>query len=365
MTTEQFRLAERVEWTAVRQYLVSRGWKSLASRRDDIAIFRKDKAEVLLPVDRELVDYAESVATIAVRVAELERRSAESVMNDLLHPQLDRVRAGRTDEGSEDGTLGFEESMQLIAGLRRALLAAACSEERPGERFHSRMNLKKSQEFIDRCRLGQTQRGSFVVSVLCPIELERTDSDYFGRRTVRRLFQSIGTATRLLRTDGVDAIAAVAEERPIITANICDAIIEMAPSKGDGDLWLDASWSPLVAEPDLNATRIRIDRDMLHAFADLAHILRPALEPRPDHFVGRVVELSGEDNDEGLLEGDVQFLFPVGEELVRARASLSSQDYMVALDAHRKQQFVSVRGVLRGQGKRATLDQVAEMRIVV
>jgi hypothetical protein len=358
-------IAANVDYNDALAYLRSRGWHRSPSARHEVAIFRKDAAEVQIPLDRELADYAEAVATAAMRVARVEGRTAEIVLADLRRPRNDTLRVGRTDGDSEDGTLDFEQSTSLVAGIRRAILSAACSVERPTERFHRRMSFKKAQELVQKCRLGQTERGSFVVAVHCPIDLNQLSIDeHFGRETVQRLMRSVATTVYALRADGVAAILSQVETDPLITANLCDALVEMMPSDERGDLWLSASWSPLISAPTDIPERVRIDRDMYRAFEDLGRELRPPVEPKQDQFVGRVVDLHGEDNADGELEGDVSLSIQVGEELVRARSSFGPTDYSVAIAAHQKQRYLSVRGLLHRRSRAAVLEDTSEVKIV-
>jgi hypothetical protein len=361
MTMENDALAQSVDYTDALQYLVHRGWQRVRSRTDAVAILRKGPAEVVLPLDRELGDYGEAIARAAARIAALEGGTAHSILEDLHHPRTDTLRAGRTDAGTEDGSLGFDAAAAMLAGLRRSLLASACSVERPAERFHRRMNLKRPQEFINKCRIGQTEHGSFVVTVLCPLELDQLElADPFGRKTVETLIGSVNKAVHLLRTDGA---ARVAEDVPALSANLCDALVDMMPKDERGDLWLGASWSPLLPAPAL-PTRVQIDRDLYAAFEGLARSLRPPTLPKVDLFVGRVVELHGEDNADGALEGDVLLVVQVGEELVRTRVALTAVEYKVAMQAHVEQRYLRVRGELHRQTKTASIEKPSDVQVI-
>lgn len=131
MTLDDVNLARSVDYTDALRYLLHRGWQRWPSNVDEIAILRKEDEEIVLPLDRELGDYAEALVKAAARVASLEGGTALSVLTDLHHPRTDTLRAGRTDAGSEDGSLDFDAAAAMIAGLRRSLLAAACTVERP------------------------------------------------------------------------------------------------------------------------------------------------------------------------------------------------------------------------------------------
>ena len=56
----------------------------------------------------------------------------------------------------------------MIEGGRSLLLAAACSVHSP-QPFYPRQAFREAVEFLDTCRLGQTERGSFVATIVTPV----------------------------------------------------------------------------------------------------------------------------------------------------------------------------------------------------
>ncbi len=76
------------------------------------------------------------------------------------------------------------------------------------------------------------------------------------------------------------------------------------------------------------------------------------------------LELSGDVNNEGQLEGDAVLLFPVDEELIRARCTLGPADYLKAHDAHGRQRYVSVHGKLIHAGRKYTLVETKDLKII-
>jgi hypothetical protein len=137
----------------------------------------------------------------------------------------------------------------------------------------------------------------------------------------------------------------------------------MMPSDERGDLWLQASWSPLLPSPEVPA-RVQIDRDLYRSFEELASQLRPPSEPKQDLFVGRVSALQAYDNDEGRLEGEMVLQLQVEDEIVRAYCPLDADTYGVALHAHGHQLYLSLRGVLHRAAKRARIEGAQDIRVV-
>jgi len=77
---------------------------------------------------------------------------------------------------SEDGSLGLEEGVTLVESAKDLVLSAARAAVSPRAYFRSRLP-SAADEYMRKVRLGQTELGSYVVTVVCPVspELQPTD----------------------------------------------------------------------------------------------------------------------------------------------------------------------------------------------
>lgn len=357
--------ADRVGYQEVRDYLKHRGWTPVLSKRPYVAILRSPDgtSEVQVPLERDLADYADAIETIARRAAQFERRSASSVMHDFLQPRRDVVRFSLEGQRTSDGTIGLLDGLAMLGGAKKSLLASACSVKRPA-RFHPRMALAEADAYVHSCNLGQTEVGSFVLTIETPHDSGAPSvvGESFGRRATEYLFCSVAKIATAVRQDTVDLLleAPVAPGVVVVSANLCDALVELMPSDESADLRLRSSWSPLLPPAANIPSLVKIDRDMYESIEALGQKLRPADVPLPDTFVGYVTELSG-----GFLpEGDVTLRVIVGAEMLEARATLSRADYATAAEAHLHERVVSVRGTLhRGRRSHELKDVVSFVEI--
>jgi hypothetical protein len=342
-------LGSRVDYLEVRAYLEARGWTRVPSRRAYAAIYRSPRepvAEVQVPLDRDLADYAEAMGVVARRVSEWEGRSAESVLHDLLQPRRDVLRFGLEGEVTRDGGVSLADGLGLANGVCKALLASACSVKRP-RAFHPRLGLAEAESFVRQCRLGQTEVGSFVLTVETPLDLGTQGGEPFGRQTALLLLRSVAHLARSVRAGEPQRVLESVENAPRVSANLCEALVEMMPSDESADLRLRGSWSPLLPVVGEVPAEVHVDRNMYERLERLAHQLRPMRETQPDQFVGRVTELMGAPGEQGAVEGPVVLQVQVEDELLRARVVLGAVDYRQAASAHLEQRYVTVRGVLR------------------
>lgn len=370
MNGEQLhQLGSRVDYLDVRAYLESRGWNRVPSRRPYAAIYRSGREplqEVQVPLDRALADYAEAMVVIARRLATHERRSAESVLHDLLQPRRDLLRFGLEGDAMRDGGINLADGLDLVNGVRKALLASACSVKRPRS-FHPRLGLAEADAFVRQCRMGQTEVGSFVLTVETPLDIgpqQPLDGDPFGRQTATLLLQSVAWLATSVRAGEPQRVLEPTPGAPVLSANLCEALVEMMPADESADLRLRGSWSPLLPVSPEIASEVHLDRNMYESIERVAHQLRPTRESQPDQFVGKVVELMGGPGDQGDVEGPVVLQVQVDDELLKTRVTLGAPDYRKAVTAHLEQLYVTVRGVLRRGSRVHWIEKTSGFEIV-
>ncbi|MFP2925617.1 hypothetical protein ACLESO_10430 [Pyxidicoccus sp. 3LG] len=143
-------LGNQVDSLDVRAYLEARGWISVPSRSPYAAIYRSHGdcfAEVQVPLDRNLADYGEAIGVIAQRLAAYERRSAESVLDELLMLRASResqpdqfvgtvveLMGGPGDRGEVEGTVVLQ--VQVDDELLKARVTLGPVDYRKAARAH-------------------------------------------------------------------------------------------------------------------------------------------------------------------------------------------------------------------------------------
>lgn len=360
----------------LKSYLLAHGWQRFPGRRADVGIFRhagSPEAEVLLPFSLDFADLEQGLARAVAEIARFERRPAAAVLRDLLRPRADILRFAVEGHATDDGGIGLDEGLALLSGSRKALLAAACSAERP-QRFHRRMSLREAEAFVRRCRLGQTEHGSFVATVECALDVDDaalraplpgdTAPEPFGRKATVLLMRSVARVIDAIRADDLAGLGAPPEGAPVVSANLCEAIVEMMPAAEGAALRIASSWSPVLPAPPAVPAIVRVESQYRGAIEEVARALRPSASPSPSQFVGRVDALLGEPGDDGTMRGEIVLAAPVEDEIVKVRVDLGPEDYARAWHAHFHNEYISVRGILRRGARAHRLDQAADFAVV-
>ncbi|MGH9759475.1 MAG: hypothetical protein ACREAC_01395, partial [Blastocatellia bacterium] len=219
---------------------------------------------------------------------------------------------------------------------------------------------------IEACRLGQTERGSFVATLICPLNAlpdedlpEPSDATGpraapFARRVTSTFMKSLGQITELIDQDTPERILNPAGDDIVISANLCDALVEMQPSAGTS-LQVSCKWGFTEIAPPPQVGSIRVATEAFPLIEEFARSLRPAEQPRRDRFVGRVDNLSGQPDADGHMSGRITLLFLYDDETLRAQIELTEEDYGTACDAHKDARYVSLMGVLHRGARNHTI----------
>jgi hypothetical protein len=345
----------------VQLYLVSRGWVAdPAESSSDATLFHHPDmgdAEILLPLRRDFGDYTLRMADVVQALALVERHPVFEMLNELSGPPSDVLRLRVSAPDATLGNLPLDEGLRLLRGGREMLLSAACSTARP-QGFHPEKSLKKPNDFIRNCRLGQTERGSFVATIITPVPpslrqegLPGVDGfeevlEPFARRVTTRLMGSLRIVDEAVRTASLDPILRGIEEG--VSANLCEAVAAMRPDGDQSHLDISMQWSRSRDRvPDHVPKVVTFAREDFLIVEEAGQRLREQARPRRERFVGKV----------HILQSDVPSLFddPVGKIIMRTtvggqparvKVVLHRDDYKRACDAHRDEKRVAVTGLI-------------------
>ena len=153
---------------ALKACALASGWRKLESYGDHSDVYAADEMpEIILPRTERLGDYASVVARLIDTFARIAATDELSLYRDLVIADRDvvRVRVAETD----DGSLAVNSGVDLITGARDLLPAAACSLREPQPLYRAGAN-KEASDLPNRIRVGQTEHGSFAVTLLAPWE---------------------------------------------------------------------------------------------------------------------------------------------------------------------------------------------------
>jgi hypothetical protein len=338
----------------VRGYAIAKGWQRVPNVNGGIALFNHPGAEwdqLIVPMDESIDDYPKRLRDIVEILAQFESRPATQVLNDLLTTESDILRYRVASPATGRGSIPLTEGIRLLEGAKRSILAAACSVVNPIV-HHPRMSRVEAQQLLNSCHLGQTERGSYAVSVSCPLRAVEQDqpqlpgSEPFTRRAVSTLMRSLSRVVTSIEADTVASIFEAQPNQPVLSVNLCEAILQMEPTGDDSHLDVKVSWATTLRPRDAIPTIVRIKHEYFPIIEDISRKLQPAQAPAASLFVGNVDNLGGEPGADGRMQGEAILSVMYEEQMQLVRVDLTPEYWLTAHAALGVHGIVKFRGIL-------------------
>ncbi len=339
---------------ALSAYARGAGWRRHESYRaySDIYI-SESQPEIVVPRTERLGDYASVVATLIRAFADVAGQDESSVYRSLVTADRDIVRLKVAE--SEDGSVGLEDGVNLVRGARDLVLSAACSLRAPKPVYRAGAN-REAGDLLKRMRLGQTDHGSFVVTLLTPVVPppmptlfpdEDDPNAPIERRMTRRLVEAVTVARQATeRAAAGDESAFEVTVNSGVSANLCEAlvrIIEPFPTLDVGVSW--ARTRP-AASPGAVIRFGRADAALLREAARSLRERAPRPEVRLHGFVRLLKRTEAED------DGTIRLATEIDGQQQSVAAVLAQADYEQAVQAHKDRALVVLTGDLERTGQR-------------
>ena len=342
---------------ALSAYARAAGWSAQERYRVHSDVYVSEgRPEIIIPRTVRLGDYASVVAALIETFAQVADQDELTVYRSLVIADRDVVRV-RVAE-SDDGSVTLNDGADLIGGARDMLLSAACSLRDPRPVYRMGAN-QEATDLLKRVRLGQTDQGSFVVTLLTPVvpppmSAMFPDPDDLNapieRRMTRRLVAALGAARGVVeRTAAGEADEEGAFGESVasgVSANLCEAlvqIIEPFPTLDVGVSW--ARTRPMPA-PEALVRFGRADAALLREAARSLRERAPQPDTRLHGFVRHLMRGSAD------IEGMIRLAADVDGKQQSVGAVLGHEDYERAVQAHRDRAMVVLTGDLERVGQR-------------
>lgn len=354
---------------ALAAYARGEGWSKTETYGTHADVYTGvQKPEIILPRTDRLADYAAVVSRLIDVFSKVNERDELSTYRDLVGADHDVVRV-RAIGADDDGSVLLDAGVELVSQAREMLLAAACATKIPQSVYRAGAN-REASEYMKRVRLGQTEHGSFVVTLMAPVPptlqlmLDDTwasfEDEPMERQVTRRLVEALEasrTAVELTHSgDGTSAFEQAVSNG--VSANMCEAVAKLI-EQSDG-LEVSVSWARTRPTPEARR-KIEFSEADAAVLKEAARAFR-AKQPRPGvTLFGSVHKLRREQHE---VEGLVTFKAEVDERMQSVNAVLDQNNYSAAIRAHDARNPVVVTGDLERVGQRWRLTNASVRELV-
>ena len=353
---------------ALSAYARAEGWSKAEPYGDFSDIYvAGGLPEIILPRTENLSDYADVVSTLIGIFARVAAVDELTIYRDLVTADRDAIRMRAAD--SDDGTVAMNEGVDFVRGAGEIVLAAACSYYKPQPLFRAGAN-KEARAYLRQMRLGQTDHGSFVVTLLSPVvpppiqltldlSPEELPDDAEERRITKHLAGSLKAARQAIEgTVGgeSDAFAEVVEKG--VSANLCEALDRMIMPFSTMDV--SFVWARTRPMPKAREV-IRFSNDDAPILREAARAFRKRGPRHDESLVGFVNILNRTEDQE---EGKIRLKAEIDGQMHAVNATLDQSEYARAIQAHVEQATVIAEGDLERVGQRWNLRNARIKKII-
>ena len=325
-------------------YLRASGWREETKEEGEFSVWIKDgDFEVVLPLDQSYADFALRMSDILQVLEVVEGRPQNEILADLLIFNVDIIRLRLKNADLTPGSIPIEQHTVIAQKTRDLMLAAACAtlEVRP---VWYKKKPDQVFDYLKKVRIGQTEVGSYVFTILSPVPPQLSESDTslfemevpFERKVTLKLADALTaskTAAEIAVTTGSMNPFRESLDKGI-TANLCEAIEGLSGEKGETrSVEFGFSWSrnrPL-SEEDTRPPSVVFQADTIPVIAEAGRILKGTAPQEDFELRGPVVGLRREQEAE---TGRVTVAANIDAELRRVTLELGDPEYVIACQAH-------------------------------
>jgi hypothetical protein len=341
-------------------YLHATGWRNVENRSEKASLWVSEAnpdTELVVPKRQAFADFGLRISDILQTLSKVEHRSQLHIFSDVASVWSDLVRLRAVDRDIEQGTLPLSAGVTFIEGARDVMLAAACSTVVRRGNF-ARRKPTQANEYMERVRLGQTERGSFILTLHCPVTprlrpVEPEGSlpeEPFERKVTRTLMSGL-----LAVRNAAQHAAFTADFAPFrnsigsgVSANLCSAILRLGTVVPDTGIEISMSWSKSRGPVGVLPERIVIEPDSFPVIEEAARMFRET-EPQDDFLlVGFVQQLRRPETEP---VGRVTITSVIDEHARRVTVVLPEAQYALAVDAHSRRKTIACTGELVKEGR--------------
>lgn len=354
-------LTEKISPLAFAKYLKDMGWEQYQSKRQYIKIFQYEKNDdffqVIIPTEKKLNDYKEAMYKAVVTVAEAENKSVEQVLLYLLNPNTDILKIRLEKKDVEAGNIFFDDAIRMYENAKRLLAATALDILHPKKYHQGRMD-DCVLKFLSSCRFGQTEIGSYVVSVVCPFAELDENEDYkqlsifsdeeqcansLTRQVTSRVMKNISFIKNQIDNGEMDKLI-LQDEDKIISANFYEALGGLNLDSNGADVEFIAEWSPIVKNADCVKSRILLTHDYYQPIETTIERLKDETN-KSTRIIGRIKKLESSPDVQKRKIGKITVVYlDENDKRKTVTVNLNKNEYDKAIKAHERGFHVEIVG---------------------
>ena len=359
-------LLERLSSDNLIKYLSLKGWACSrigSERRITQCITPDGQDSVLIPNDKVFVDYQKGLERALEVIAHYEGLTLKHLYNKLLYQSSDLLRWHISDKMTEGGVIPFNSMISNIEDIKD-LLGSTYQDILSPSIFHPKVYTKDVMEQISKYRFGQTEVGSYILNIVCPlgfyqydlfdIELEKLP---ISRQINHRLLENINSIQVSVEENSSEMSDKV--ESGAISVNFLNSLSELYEENKDSEVAIIVDWCKDIPLLEQAISHVILNPSCIDKVMTVVEKYSPKQEQNvPIHYFGKIVNIGAEAEVGNRDTVDIKFA-TIGENMrtITVTATLNYAKYFnIVEQAFQTGADIKVSGIKSSTAKSIRLD---------
>ena len=333
----------QIEFTDLYSYLQMSGWTKERVVQDKFVVFNKwydeNEFDVIVPLKNTFKDYSLRMQTTIHILSNLEGIDEAAMINKIKNINTDIIKVRFISADYKDGSIPLWVANSITKSLYETVIYSASMEENQRLKYHRISTGAK--EYANKFRFGQTQKGSFIVSLEAKLhtaceqlslDLENYDREQllantpFERRIINRINSTLIQLDNLI----IDDDLFINEDSKMLNINICEALSELDGIADDLEVEYNFDLSETVPIAKQFSKKVIINNEVISKARTISQKFKSIEKREPivvDVNVDKVTSI-----DKG---GEVSVSFNYSEDNKRhiAKINLEGNSYIKACES--------------------------------
>jgi len=190
----------------------------------------------------------------------------------------------------------------------------------------------------------------------------------FVRQATLVINQSVSQLVEAIEADKMEQLieAVRQDSSPILSSNICKALLNFNDINDNADLFLNFKWASIINKPLKTRDSIKIQSDYYSRIEEIRKELKAQEKDKEDTFIGTVEVLAGDLDASDQRTGDVILdIYQQDGESIRARVNLKSEWHSLAIKAYENAgHYIRIKGTLQAGNQPRIIKDVKSFSII-
>jgi hypothetical protein len=311
------------------------------------------KYELIVPENNNIRYFHETIEKILFVLADYYNKKPIQIIDDFNNSLHDKVKYSLKSEMTKNGLIPLNEGIRLLDNAKEMLASSFLAVNSKKKNFLGPRS-EAINNVLELVELGQTEEGSFIINIYIPRDYFTGDESMLFEEPsfTRKALILMENATNSLiekideyrKTDNIEIFNLCIQNG--VSSNFCHAISEISLN-GQNDVIIDIEYINGI-DKDIETKKIVINKNIIPIINEVEQYLHSDLIEEGYEIKGFVTMLRKEPD---AIEGEITVAAWVEEKLRRLRMHLNSEQYPIAVQAHRDNIMLVCHGTLSIQDR--------------